>query len=190
MAREKEFGELRVIESNFGFPLGDANQWRVKKALSGGGALMDVGIYALQATRYISGEEPVLISAVETKTDRLKFAEVDESMAWQATFPSGVLGNCSTSFNASGMGRIRAHAQRGWFGLEPAFNYGGIKGMRSDGKPLEFAAIDQFAAEMDDFAQCILNNRPSKVAGEEGMRDVKIMMAMYESARTGSAVKI
>jgi predicted dehydrogenase len=190
LAREKEFGDLRVIESNFGFPLGDPNQWRIKKALSGGGALMDVGVYSLQATRYISGEEPVLISAFESKTDPKKFVDVDETMTWQATFPSGVLANCSTSFNASGMNRFRAHTQKGWFGLEPAFNYGGIKGARSDGKPLEFPAIDHFAAEMDDFSQCILNKRPSKVSGEEGLRDIKIMMAIYESARTGKTVKV
>jgi predicted dehydrogenase len=190
LAREKQFGDLRVIESNFGFPLGDPNQWRIKKALSGGGALMDVGIYSLQATRYISGEEPVLISAFETKTDPKKFVDVDETMTWQAKFPSGVIGNCTTSFNASGMGRIRAHAQKGWFGLEPAFNYGGIEGARSDGKPLEFPATDHFAAEIDDFSQCILNNKPSKVSGEEGLRDIRIMMAIYESARTGRAVKV
>ena len=190
IAREQELGELRVIESNFGFPLADPNQWRVKKALSGGGALMDVGIYSLQATRYISGEEPVLISAFETKTDPKKFVDVDETMTWQATVPSGVIGNCSTSFNAAGMGRVRAHTQRGWFGLDPAFNYGGIKGARSDGKPLEKPAIDHFAAEMDDFSQCILEKRASKVAGEEGLRDVRIMMAIYESARTGKVVKL
>ena len=190
LAREKEFGDLRVIESNFGFALGDPNQWRIKKALSGGGALMDVGIYSLQATRYISGEEPVLISAFETKTDPKKFVDVDETMTFQLKFPSGVIGNCSTSFNSSGMGRVRAHAQKGWFGLEPAFNYGGIKGARSDGKPLEFPATDHFAAEIDDFSQCILNNKPSKVSGEEGLRDIRIMMAIYESARTGRAVKV
>jgi predicted dehydrogenase len=190
LARDKTFGDLKVIESNFGFTLGDPNQWRIKKALSGGGALMDVGIYSLQATRYISGEEPVLISAFETKTDPKKFVDVDETMTWQATFPSGVIANCTTSFNAAGMGRVRAHAQKGWFGLEPAFNYGGIKGSRSDGKPLEFPAIDHFAAQMDDFSQCILDERPSKVSGEEGRRDVRIMMAIYESARTGRAVKV
>jgi predicted dehydrogenase len=190
LAREKEFGDLRVIEANFGFPIGDPTQWRLRKALAGGGALMDVGVYALQATRYLSGEEPVSVTAVETKTDPVKFAEVDESITWQAKFPSGVIGNCSTSFNASGMGRFRAHAQKGWFGLEPAFNYGGIRGMRSDGKEIAFPAVDHFATEMDDFAQCILENRPTKVPGEEGLRDVKILMAIYESARTGQTVKL
>jgi len=190
LAREKEFGDLRVIESNFGFPLGDPTQWRIKKALSGGGALMDVGIYSLQATRYISGEEPVLISAFETKTDPKKFVDVDETMTWQAKFPSGVIGNCTTSFNSAGMGRIRAYAQRGSFGLDPAFNYGGIKGSRSDGKPLEFPATDHFAAEIDEFSQCIVNDKPSKVSGEEGLRDIKIMMAIYESARTEKIVRL
>ncbi|MET0533579.1 MAG: Gfo/Idh/MocA family oxidoreductase [Steroidobacter sp.] len=190
IAREKELGDLRVIESNFGFPLGDPTQWRIKKKLSGGGALMDVGVYCLQATRYISGEEPVLISAFETKTDPAKFVDVDETMTFQLTFPSGVLGNCSTSFNAAGMGRVRAHTQRGWFGLDPAFNYGGIKGARSDGKPLEKPVVDHFAAEIDDFSQCIIEKRASKVPGEEGLRDIRIMMAIYESARTGKAVKV
>ncbi len=190
IARQKEFGALRIIEAGFGFPIGPADQWRLKRALSGGGALMDVGIYALQATRYISGEEPILVSATETKTDPEKFKEVDESILWQARFPSGVLANCSTSYAASGIGRFRAHAERGWFGLEPAFNYSGNRGLRSDGKEINLPPVDQFAAEMDDFARCILNDEPTKVAGEEGLRDVKIMMAIYESAKSGRAVAL
>ncbi len=86
--------------------------------------------------------------------------------------------------------RIRVHAEKGWFGLEPAFGYRGNKGMRSDGKEIAFAAPDLFAAEMDDFSRCILENRASKVSGEEGLRDVKIMMAIYEAARTGRAVTL
>ncbi len=74
---------------------GDPTQWRLKSKLAGGGALMDVGIYALQACRYLSGEEPVSITAQETKTDAVKFAEVDESIVWTMKFPSGVLAFCS-----------------------------------------------------------------------------------------------
>jgi predicted dehydrogenase len=190
IAREKELGTIKAIESAFGFAIGDPDQWRLKKELSGGGALMDVGIYVLQATRYLTGEEPVLIAATETKTDRKKFAEVDETMAWTATFPSGAIAYCSTSFNTFGMGSYRAHTERGWFGLNPAFNYGGLKGARSDGKPLQFPQVDQFATEMDEFARCILENKPTTVPGEEGLQDVKILMAIYESARTGKALKI
>lgn len=190
IARAREFGDLRVVEANFGFPIGDPKQWRLRRALAGGGSLMDVGIYALQATRYITGEEPMLVSAIETKTDPVKFSEVDESIAWQAKFPSGVIANCSSSFNTSGLGRLRANAQRGWFELDPAYNYNGIRGRRSDGKEIRLPEVDQFAAEMDDFAQCILNNKPTWVSGEEGLRDVKILMAIYESIKTGGVIKL
>lgn len=190
LAREKVFGDVKIVEAGFGFPIGDPTQWRLKHALSGGGALMDVGIYALQATRYVTGEEPILVSAIETKTDPVKFKEVDESVVWQTKFPSGAVAYCSTTYKVAGIGRYTAYAEEGWFGLEPAFNYGGIRGRRSDGKELKFERVDQFAAEMDDFAECIRTNKPTKVPGEEGLRDVKIMTAIYESIKTGSAVKL
>ena len=74
--------------------------------------------------------------------------------------------------------------------MEPVYNYGGNRGFRSDGKPLRFDEIAVFAAEMDDFARCILESKPTKVPGEEGLRDVKILMALYESARRNKPVKI
>src|ERR1700722_11921853 len=190
IAREKVFGDLRLIEAGFGINIGSPDQWRLKKALSGGGALMDVGIYALQATRYLSGEEPVLVSGMETKTDPEKFKEVDESLIWQMTFPSGLIANCSTSYNTRGLGRYLGLADKGWFELNPAFGYMGNHGRRSDGQEITLPQIDQFAAEMDDFANCILTNTPTKVPGEEGLRDVKIMMAIYEAVKTGKAVKL
>src|SRR5271154_1222320 len=175
IARSKMWGDLKMIDASFGFQIGDPTQWRLKKALAGGGPLMDVGIYALQATRYLTGEEPIWVSATTTQGDPTRFSEVEESVLWQAKFPSGAVSNCGASYNAAPVGYFRALAEHGWFGLDPAFNYDGIRGMRSDGKPIEFPSIDQFAAEMDDFAQCILEKKPSKVAGEEGLRDVKIM---------------
>ncbi len=190
LVREKVFGGLKVINAGFGFRMGDPTQWRLKRALAGGGPLMDVGIYALQATRYLTGEEPVLVSGVETRTDPVKFAEVEESLAWQMKFPSGVIANCSTTYNAEGMDYYAAYADRGWFQLHPAYNYNGNRGTRSDGQTIQFPDIDQFAAEMDDFAQCIMNNQPTRVPGEEGLRDVKIMMAIYEAARTGKTVSL
>jgi predicted dehydrogenase len=81
-------------------------------------------------------------------------------------------------------------AELGTFGLNPAYNYNFARGTRSDGQAINLPAINQFAAEMDDFAQCIMNKKTSKVSGEEGLRDVKIMMAIYESASTGKPVKL
>jgi predicted dehydrogenase len=187
LAREREFGALRLIEAGFGFRIGDPGQWRLRADLAGGGALMDVGIYALQTCRSLTGEEPDLISALETKTDPQKFAEVDESIVWQMRFPSGVTASCSTSYNANGINRFRAIAERGWFGLDPAYSYNGLAGTTSRG-PLTYPQIDQFAAEIDDFALCILEGRESIVSGEEGLRDLLSIEAIYESIRGGRAV--
>ena len=190
LARAKVFGGLKFISADFGFRIGDPNQWRLKQALAGGGPLMDVGIYALQATRYITGEEPVSVTAVQTVTDPVKFKEVEETIAWQLKFPSGIVTSSTSTYNFNGLARYRAFAENGWFGLEPAYGYNGIQGRRSDGEAINRESGDQFAAQMDDFAQCILNNQPTRVPGEEGLRDVKIMMAIYEAARTGKAVNL
>jgi predicted dehydrogenase len=190
LARQKVFGQTKIIEAGFGFRIGDPNQWRLKRDLAGGGALMDVGIYALQATRYLSGEEPTIVTALDTKTDPVKFKEVDESMTWQLKFPSGIIANCSTTYSVAGIDSYTVFAERGIFGLNPAYNYEGNRGFRTDGRRIEHPPTDQFAAEMDDFAQCILQNKPSIVSGEEGLRDIRITTAIYESIQTGKAVSL
>lgn len=190
LGREKVFGNLKMIEAGFGGHQGNPNVWRFNKELAGGGPLMDMGIYALQATRYLSGEEPVEVSAITTVTDPTWFKEIEESIVWDMKFPSGLLARCASTYKFSGMARFKVFADDGWYELSPAFGYGGIRGTRSDGQPIEFPQIDQFAAEMDDFAQCILENRPTRVPGEEGLRDVKIMLAIYEAARTGKTVQV
>ena len=189
LAHEREFGAVKVIDAHFGFNIEPA-VWRLKRALSGGGPLLDVGIYALQATRYLSGEEPIWVSAATTQGDAARFSEVEESVMWQARFPGGAISHCSSSYNSVGVGYFRVLAEHGWFGLEPAYDYGGLHGMRSDGRPIEPPSGDQFAVEMDDFARCILEKTPTRVPGEEGLRDVKIMTAIYESARTGKPVEL
>ncbi|MGH8023536.1 MAG: Gfo/Idh/MocA family protein [Limisphaerales bacterium] len=190
LARERQFGNLKMIEAGFGGRMGNPNVWRFDKKLAGGGCLMDMGIYALQATRYLSGEEPAEVSAITTVTNPAWFKEIEESIVWDMKFPSGLLARCASTYEFSGMQRFTAFADNGWFELNPAFNYGGIRGTRSDGQPIEFPPMDQFAAEMDDFARCILEKRPTRVPGEEGLRDVRIMLAIYESAKTGRTAQI
>jgi predicted dehydrogenase len=190
LAREKVFGGVKMIEAGFGFRIGDPSQWRLNRALSGGGPLMDVGIYALQATRYLTGEEPILVSAVATNTDLAKFKDIEETITWQLKFPSGIIGESSCTYTFGGVDRFTVFAENGWFGLDPAYNYRGLQGRRSDGQWTAFGPMDQFAAEMDSFAQSILSNQPAKIPGEEGLRDLKIMMSIYEAARTGKTISL
>jgi predicted dehydrogenase len=190
IAKEKVLGDLKIIDANFGFAIGDPTQWRLKRDLAGGGALMDVGIYCLQTTRMLTGENPIWINAAEVKTDNVKFKEVDETIMWQTKFPSGVVSNCVSTYAGNGLSGFRASTSRGWFGLDPAYYYGGNRGRRSDGPEINIPVPDQFALEVDDFASCILNDRPTKVNGEMGLEDVKYLMAIYQSIRTGRPVSL
>jgi len=185
LARENVFGRIKIIDTAAGFAMGpDHGQWRLDRKLAGGGSLMDMGIYALQAARYLSGEEPVAVTAQQTIVDRAKFRDIDESILFTLKFPSGVVANCSSSY-ATNVNRFEVAAERGRFGVDPAQWYRGIKGFRSDGKPFEFPAVNHFVAEMDDFALCIREGRPSRVAGEEGLRDLRIIEGIYRAASKG-----
>jgi predicted dehydrogenase len=189
LARDKTFGDVRMLDAGFGFPIGDPAQWRLHRALSGGGPLMDVGIYALQTSRMIMGDEPSSVSALVTTTDRVKFKDVEESMTFQLAFPNGAIAHCGTSFKV-GINRFAAFADRGSFGMDPAYNYSGNRAFRSDGVQVAPSQLDQFATEMDAFATCIMNGTPTSVPGELGMRDVRVLMAIYEAARTGRTVRL
>ena len=87
-ARDREFGALKVIDAYFGYN-SPPGVWRLKKSLAGGVPPMDVGIYALQATRYLTREEPTWVSAITTQGDPTRFLEVEESVFWETKFPAG-----------------------------------------------------------------------------------------------------
>jgi predicted dehydrogenase len=191
VAKEKELGDVRLIEAAHGFAIGDPTQWRLNRALAGGGPLMDVGIYAIQSAEMLAGQYPVAVTGMTTTTsDPVKFKDVEESMTFELKFANGIAASCTTTYKVNGLDRTTAFAEQGSFGLTPAFDYYRLKGWRSDGKSLEAPEVNQFAAEMDDFADCILHNRPTRVPGEMGLRDVQTMMALYESARTGRTVAL
>lgn len=194
MARSRELGTTKVILADHGFNIGDPTQWRLKKDLSGGGSLMDIGIYSLQAARYLSGEEPSAVCAVMYNTPGdPRFREVEETINFQLRFPSGVLANCSSSYGYSGQNRYRFVGTEGWVELEPATSYRGLRMRVHRGnvtEERELPARDHFALEMDHMSECVMENKDPLTPGEEGLRDLKIMMAIYEAARTEKTVKL
>lgn len=184
----RAFGALKTLHSEHSF-YGRGNNWRYQRSLSGGGPLMDVGIYSVQGVIMITGEEPVAITAKEQpKTNPEQFKDVEETIEWTMEFPSGARADCITSYARSG-NILRADAENGWFELSPAFSYGGIEGRTSKGR-LAFPSINQQAAQMDAFAQHVRDGAPNLVPGEMGRRDVRILMAIYEAARTGKRVTL
>jgi predicted dehydrogenase len=190
LAKEKVLGDVKIIDANFGFTIGDPTQWRLKRDLAGGGSLMDVGIYCMQTARMITGEEPNWISATEIKTDLVKFKEVDETVSWEMKFPSGVIAHCLSTYNANGFRGFRVGTTRGFFGLEPAYYYNGNRGRRSDETEIHIPVADQFQTELEDFADCVATNRPTKVNGEMGRQDVKLLMAVYDAIKKGRPITI
>lgn len=186
-AKEETLGNVRHIDAGFGFRMGGSDGWRLKKDM-GGGALLDVGVYAIQGTRYIFGEEPITVSALETKTDKKKFAEVDETITWTMQFASGRTANLMCSFNLRGYNQLTAFADKGRFGMTSCFGTGGQKGWSSDPKnPLDFPQTDHFQVQMDQFSKDIMEGKESKVHGPEGLKDHLVMEAVFKSIASGKA---
>jgi glucose-fructose oxidoreductase len=193
MCREKQFGPIRAIDAEFAFVIGDPKQWRLNHALSGGGSLMDIGIYCLQATRYLSGEEPASVNAQMWSSDPVKFSTCEESIAFTLKFPSGILANCYSSYGVDGVNRYRAAGPGGWVQMDPAYTYMGlVQQSYQHGKTTvtQPSTWDQFAAEADEFSDAIRHDRDVATPGEEGLRDMKILMACYESARSGKSIEL
>ena len=191
LGQEKVFGPIKFVESSDGFRIGDPTQWRMKKAMAGGGPLMDVGIYAVQGARYVTGEEPVSVTAqFSPKTEPEKFKEVEETMFWQFQFPSGAVSNSTTSYTA-GVERLYASCEKGWFELSPAFGYGPLKGRTSKG-PIEQPVVNHQAMHMDGVCSDLLAGKqlPDHVTGEEGKRDVTLLQAIYRAAETGKKINL
>ena len=186
--RDEGKSGILYVQSEFGFKIGDPAQWRLKKTLAGGGSMMDLGIYAIQAARYCIGKEPVSVTAQEYKTDYEKFAEVEESVTWQMEFPGGHVSNSYTSYTTPA-NRIYISTENRWLNLFPAFHYRGIKGSTNNGE-LNLPVINQQASQMDTFSKCILENLESDASGEEGLKDLKVIEAVYKSIKSGSKVKV
>jgi predicted dehydrogenase len=194
IAQSGELGRTKVIVSEHGFNIGDPKQWRLNKELAGGGSLMDIGIYALNASRYLSGEEPTELTAMTyTTPGDVRFKEVEETINFQLRFPSGILANCSSSYGYDSQNRYRVVGTDGWVELEPATIYSGLR-MRVHRKnvleEVQLPVRDHFALEMDHMSECVMENKEPLTPGEEGLRDLRIMMAIYEAGRTGKTVKL
>jgi predicted dehydrogenase len=191
MIRDGRVGQVQEISSCFGFNIAPG-EWRLSKKLAGGGPLYDVGIYSLNATRYLTGEEPAKITAVASTIDHDgRFNEVEENVSWTTLFPSGIVASCSTSYGANTSGYFKVYGSKGWLALDPGFNYDGVH-MHGfiEGKEIDELnpARDpyQFTAQADHFSNCVQNNLEPKTPGEEGLKDMRLIAEIYRSAGVGA----
>ncbi|TYP94138.1 putative dehydrogenase [Sphingobacterium allocomposti] len=183
-----EFGKINFFQGQCGFKIGDPNQWRLNKELAGGGALFDIGIYAINGTRYMVGEEPVWVTAQETKTDPTKFKEgVDETIQFQLGFASGAVASCLSTYNMNYLDRFYLNGDKGFAELWPSTGYGPIKG-RTHQQPLNHPHIAHQTIQMDEMAAIILDGKKPvlPVDGTTGLQDLKIIEAIYRACATGA----
>jgi predicted dehydrogenase len=192
MRKDGEFGKILFFQGLSGFTIGDPNQWRLNKELAGGGSLMDIGIYSVNGARYMTGEDPVWVTAQETKTDPVKFKEgVDETIQFQLGFPSGAVASCLSTYKMNNLDRFFLNGEKGYAELMPATGYGPIQGKTHKG-PLTQPHKTHQTVQMDEMAGIILEGKKPVVPvdGEEAVKDMKILDAIYEAARTGKKIEL
>ena len=192
MRREGELGKIMFFQGLSGFRIGDPTQWRLNKELAGGGAMMDIGIYSVNGARYMVGEEPIWVTAQETKTDPVKFKPgVDETIQFQFGFPSGAVASCLSTYNMNGLDKFYLNGEKGFAEMQPSTGYGPIQGRTHKG-PLDKPHITHQTVQMDEMSDIILAGKKPvlPVDGEEGLKDLIIIDAIYKAVKTGKKVAL
>jgi predicted dehydrogenase len=192
LVRDGAIGKVEGFESANGFNIAKG-EWRSTRTLAGGGPLMDVGIYSLNASRYITGEEPEAFTAVATTPDQDgRFQGVEENLAWTMKFPSGAVASCTTSYGAGMQGYYKVFGSKGWLEVAP-FHYDGqrLQANYRSGPGAPPIKIDEtnpepdpmhFVRQADHFSRCIVENRTPDTPGEEGLKDMQHIQSIYKAA--------
>jgi predicted dehydrogenase len=192
MRKEGEMGKILFFQGLCGFRIGDPTQWRLNKELAGGGSIMDIGIYAINGSRYMVGEEPIWVTAQETKTDPVKFKDgVDETIQFQFGFPSGAVASCLSTYMMNGLDRFYLNAEKGFAEMQPSTGYGPIKARTNKGELMQEHKTHQ-TVQMDEMAAILLEGKQPivPVDGEEGLKDLKIIDAIYAAVRSGKKINL
>ena len=192
IAQSGKIGDVRAVESVFAIDVQPGNI-RLQKEL-GGGSLYDIGIYSINAARYLFRSEPVEVTALTANNGQPRFEETDEMTAALLRFPQERLAMLLSSFGAQEVSEFRLIGTKGNLRVEPAFDYAGklAHHLTMDGKTTKksFAKRDQFAPELTYFARCIQSGDEPEPSGWEGLLDVRIIEALYQSASSGMPVKL
>lgn len=180
--RDQTYGKVMEVDAGGGFngdfPKGD---WRTVAAM-GGGAMYDMGVYPLNAARYSTGLEPIAVTATQSTDRKEMYPDVDEHTFFDLEFPDGIVARCETSFGRN-MNYLNVECTNGWYKLQPFLSYSGVQGETSDSVQLPPDPNHQQARQMDNDALALKNNTPPIVPGEEGLNDLRVVDAVFKSAK-------
>jgi predicted dehydrogenase len=198
MISKGELGRIDIIHTLFSElrPFGDNSpSWLFSRKLCGGGPLTDLGVYCLNTCRWLVGEDPIAAGgAVRWVRDRRRYKEVEEGITFRLDFRSGLILQGTAAYSAAFSSFVHVHGEKGWAELAPAFAF--EEERRLSGKiagrwfAKTFKPIDEFALELDYFAGCVREGRRPEPDGEQGLRDIIIIDAIYRAAKKGGTVKI
>lgn len=181
------FTELRKFGDN-------SPNWLFSREMGGGGPLVDLGIYCVNTSRWLVDEDPISATSVIWVRDPRRYSEVEEGVSFRLDFSSGLVVQGTTSYSAGFSSFIHVHGEKGWIELAPAFAF--EEERRMSGKitgrwfSKKYNPLDEFAMELDYFAERISENGSLEPDGEQGLRDLIIVEAIYRSAREGSPATI
>jgi predicted dehydrogenase len=189
MIQSGQLGQMQSFQGGFYADM-HPPEWRLNRKLAGGGSLLDLGIYPLNTIRYLTGEEPNEFTAVVATRDHSgRFAEVEQSLEWTMKFPSGIIASCGSSYGQVGPNFLMMNGDKGALDMNPAFTYSGphLQGFVNR-QPVDQQSPGkhpyQFQIEAEYFADCIRNNKEPKSDGEEGLKDLIAIEAIYRAAGT------
>jgi len=188
LARSGKLGKLRFFSSDFSMQVSEVNV-RLKPANEGGGPLFDIGVYCMNAARYVLGEDPIAVSATASKSSDPRFRRVEETVSATMRFKDERVASFTCSFGAADRSTYTITGTKGSLTMDPAYEYAeglGYEMKIGDRKRKKsFAKSDQFAPELLYFSDCILHNREPEPSGEEGLIDIRIIQSMYKSIESG-----
>jgi predicted dehydrogenase len=191
-----KLGHLRHMFSSYTETVdpGKAKTWQLNKKLAGGGSLMDIGIYCVNAMRWVAGSAPIEATAYRWTDAPKRFSEVEDSIAFRLTHPDGLVCQGTSSFSSRAASFLQVHGDEGWAALNPAFAFeeerrlfGKIRGRWFEQR---FEVIDEFALELNAFAESIHRGHDPEPDGMEGLRDLATIEAIYRSAQENRTVPI
>lgn len=193
IVKSGKIGDPRIFNSVFTMQVKDKDNIRLKSS-TGGGTAYDIGIYCINAARYLFQAEPIEVSAITANSGDARFTEVEEMLSATLRFPEDRLASFTCSFGAADVSAYEVVGTEGTLRMDPAYEYAGdLKHtVKIKGKERErvFPKHDQFGPELLYFSNCILNNEQPEPAGREGLADVRIIQAIYESAETRRPVRL
>ena len=194
IAKSGKLGKLRIFDSQFAQEVASGNVRLTQPVDNGGGPVYDMGVYCINAARYLFRAEPIAVFATSASNGESRFRKVDEMTSVVMRFPEDRLATFTCSFGAAKISRYTLMGTKGTLTADPAYDYSiGLKHELKIGKRTTvkmFPKRDQFAPELIYFSDCILKDKQPEPSGLEGLADVRIIRAICKSARTGRIVKL